>query len=109
MRFRITGTVKGQDLDTRVVSVKGPEHGLELTLRQSTPSEEHFQAGDAFRESSSKREVPEALLEQVSAVRPLSIDDDFVAEVLDELHTFVDTVLRVIRWRRGELASSPKP
>jgi hypothetical protein len=109
MRFRINGIVKGEDLGTRVVSVKGPDHGLELTLRQSNPDEQHFQAGDASCESSSEREIPEALLKQVSAVRPLSIDDDLVGEVLDELHDFVGAVLRVIRWRRGQLASSPKP
>ena len=105
MHFKLCCITRGADFAGRVFEVDEPKSGIHLAVRERPKDavDPDYVVGDGIAEASCSRQISKRLEAEVRESGKLSFDKQLVRDVDSDLYGFTNRVLRIIRWRRGEV------
>lgn len=110
MHFKLCCITRGADFAGEVFEVHEPKSGIHLVVRERPKDavDPEYVAGDGIAEAACTRQVPKRLATEVRESGELSINKQLARDIDSDLYGFTNRVLRIIRWRRGEVGD-PDP
>jgi hypothetical protein len=108
MYFRTVHITRGTDLSGSVFTLDDPKSGMRLRLSErdknaiKEPTKATYAKGDGICEVVCERRVSARLEDAARSIGTVSAKKGAVVAALREMDTFMETVVRLIRWRKAQ-------